>query len=77
LNLYQFEADRRVINITINSFNTDLSKDGRAKLYPSVGKLFPDGVGKLARCDDYDQVKSVIEQYPVLILCNQGISRIF
>lgn len=33
-----FEADRRAFIITINSFDTDLSKDDRAKLYPRCGK---------------------------------------
>lgn len=61
----KFEADRRVINITINSFNTELSKDDRSKLYPTIGKLFPDGVSRLARTDDPDQVRAIIETYPV------------
>lgn len=56
-----FEADRRSINITLNSFNTDLSKEQRAKLFPSFGKLFPEGNNALARADDPDQVKAVID----------------
>ncbi|KAF5269235.1 hypothetical protein FQR65_LT02536 [Abscondita terminalis] len=58
-----FEADRRAIIITINSFGTELSKDDRAKLYPRCGKLNPDGLGALARAEDYDQVKAVAEYY--------------
>ena len=54
-----------MINITINSFNTDLSKDDRYKLYPKVGILFPDATQKLSRVDDYDQVKVIIDQYPL------------
>ncbi|KAI8922605.1 V0 complex, c/d subunit of ATPase [Entophlyctis helioformis] len=61
--ILQFEADRRVINITINSFNTELTKDDRAKLFPSIGKLFPDGVMRLARADDVDQVRLTVEGY--------------
>ncbi|KAK6050611.1 hypothetical protein COOONC_11884 [Cooperia oncophora] len=38
-----FEADRRSIIITINSFDTELSKDDREKLYPRCGKLYPEG----------------------------------
>ena len=34
---YQFEADRRAINITLNSFGTELSKEDRKKLYPTIG----------------------------------------
>lgn len=59
----QFEADRRAIIITINSFGTELSKDDRAKLYPRCGKLNPDGLAALARADDYEQVKAVAEYY--------------
>lgn len=60
---FQFEADRRAIIITINSFGTELSKDDRAKLYPRCGKLNPDGLAALARADDYEQVKAVAEYY--------------
>src|SRR5205809_3576499 len=35
----EFEADRRAINITLNSFGTELSKADRKKLYPEFGKL--------------------------------------
>ncbi|KAH8264742.1 hypothetical protein KR044_008809 [Drosophila immigrans] len=60
---FQFEADRRAIIITINSFGTELSKDDRAKLYPNCGKMYPDGLAALARADDYEQVKTVAEYY--------------
>lgn len=58
-----FEADRRAIIITINSFGTELSKDDRAKLYPRCGRLNPDGLAALARAEDYEQVKAVAEYY--------------
>eukprot|EP00112_Aurelia_sp_Birch-Aquarium-sp1_P021665 Seg589.5 transcript_id=Seg589.5/GoldUCD/mRNA.D3Y31 product="V-type proton ATPase subunit d 1" protein_id=Seg589.5/GoldUCD/D3Y31 len=61
--ILQFEADRRAIMITINSFGTELSKDDRVKLYPKCGKLYPDGLSRLARADDYDQVRQVAEFY--------------
>ncbi|KAJ3205380.1 H(+)-transporting V0 sector ATPase subunit d [Dinochytrium kinnereticum] len=61
--ILQFEADRRVINITINSFNTELSKDDRQKLFPTNGRLFPDGFVKLSRADDVDQVRTAVEPY--------------
>jgi vacuolar-type H+-ATPase subunit C/Vma6 len=63
--MFQFEADRRAIIITINSFGTELTKDDRAKLYPRCGKLHPDGLAALARADDYEQVKAVAEYYAV------------
>jgi V-type H+-transporting ATPase subunit d len=64
--ILQFEADRRAFIITINSFGTELTMDDREKLYPTCGKLFPDGLARLARCEDYDQVKAVADCYPVM-----------
>lgn len=64
--ILEFEADRRVINITMNSFNTELTKEDRAGLFPSFGRLFPDGTIKLARADDSDQVRQIVESCPVL-----------
>lgn len=61
----QFEADRRAFIITINSFDTELSKEDRAKLFPHCGRLYPEGLAQLARADDYEQVKSVADYYPV------------
>lgn len=63
--ILQFEADRRAFIITINSFGTELTMDDREKLYPTCGKLYPDGLARLARCEDYDQVKAVADCYPV------------
>ena len=56
-----FEADRRAINITINSFGTQLTKEQRAKLFPAIGRLFPEGNNALARADDIDQVRQACE----------------
>lgn len=56
-----FEADRRSINITINSFGTELSKEQRARLFPAIGRLFPEGNNQLARSDDIDQVRGACE----------------
>lgn len=61
----QFEADRRTINITINSFGTELPKEDRKKLYPNIGRLFPEGNAALATADDIDQVKTACEVFPV------------
>eukprot|EP00004_Rigifila_ramosa_P008618 TRINITY_DN1988_c0_g1_i2.p1 TRINITY_DN1988_c0_g1~~TRINITY_DN1988_c0_g1_i2.p1 ORF type:complete len:452 (+),score=113.79 TRINITY_DN1988_c0_g1_i2:721-2076(+) len=61
--LLRFEADRRAINITLNSFGTELSKDDRAKLYPSFGELYPAGFAKLAKADDADTVRAAVEAY--------------
>ncbi|XP_042700475.1 V-type proton ATPase subunit d 2 isoform X2 [Chrysemys picta bellii] len=61
--LYKFEADRRAFIITINSFGTELSKDDREKLYPTCGKLYPEGLRLLANAEDYEQVKCVADYY--------------
>jgi V-type H+-transporting ATPase subunit d len=59
--ILSFEADRRSLNITINSFGTSLSKDQRSQLFPSLGRLYPEGTMALARADDIDQVKQVLD----------------
>jgi len=63
-NILKFEADRRSINITMNSFGTELSKDDRTKLYPEFGFLAPDGLSRLARAEDVDQVKAAVDWLP-------------
>jgi V-type H+-transporting ATPase subunit d len=63
--ILEFEADRRAINITINSFGTELSKDDRQKLYPTFGQLNPEGLSKLAKVDDVESVRVSLEPYPV------------
>jgi len=57
----QFEADRRSINITLNSFGTDLAKDDRERLYPNFGLLVPDGTRKLRDADDADGVRAAVD----------------
>jgi V-type H+-transporting ATPase subunit d len=59
--ILSFEADRRTLNITINSFGTGLSKEQRAKLFPAIGRLFPEGNNALAKADEIDQVRAVCE----------------
>lgn len=61
--LLRYEADRRAINITVNSFGTDLTRDDREKLYPSIGTLYPEGINRLARADDSQAVATAIEPY--------------
>lgn len=42
--LLEFEADRRSINITLNSVGTDLQHEDRRKLYPKMGLLYPEAL---------------------------------
>ncbi|KAG8930704.1 H(+)-transporting V0 sector ATPase subunit d [Tulasnella sp. 418] len=62
--ILEFEADRRTINITINSFDTELSKEQRARLFPAIGRLFPEGNNGLAKADDIDQVRAIVDNIP-------------
>ncbi|KAM4689593.1 V-type proton ATPase subunit d 2 [Discoglossus pictus] len=61
--ILEFEADRRAFIITINSFGTELNKEDREKIYPTCGKLYPEGLRLLANVDDYDQVKNIADYY--------------
>ncbi|XP_048965627.1 V-type proton ATPase subunit d 1 isoform X3 [Canis lupus dingo] len=70
--ILEFEADRRAFIITINSFDTELSKEDRAKLFPHCGRLYPEGLAQLARADDYEQVKNVADYYPEYKLLFEG-----
>lgn len=57
----EFEADRRSINITLNSFGTELSKTERRKLYPNFGRLHPEGTFMLSRADDVEGVRIAVD----------------
>lgn len=59
--ILEFEADRRAINITLNSFGTELSKGERKKLYPSFGRLYPEGSYMLSRAEDVEGVRLAVE----------------
>ncbi|RDW64919.1 vacuolar ATP synthase subunit d 1 [Coleophoma crateriformis] len=59
--ILEFEADRRAINITLNSFGTELSKADRKKLYPSFGRLYPEGSLMLSRADDIEGVRLAVD----------------
>jgi len=64
--ILEFEADRRSINITINSFGTELTKDMRRDLYPNFGVLYPEGInklGNLAEDGEYEQVREIMTPY--------------
>jgi V-type H+-transporting ATPase subunit d len=59
--ILEFEADRRAINITINSFGTELTKADRKRLYPNFGRLYPEGTFMLSRADDMEGVRLAVE----------------
>lgn len=72
-----FEADRRAITITINSFGTILSRENRVKLYPRCGQLHPIGLDALSKADDIDHVKLVTEAYYYNFFEGKRIKKIF
>lgn len=59
--ILSFEADRRSLSVTINSFGTELSKEQRARLFPTIGRLFPEGNNALARADELDQIRQACD----------------
>ncbi|KAI3431669.1 hypothetical protein D9Q98_004716 [Chlorella vulgaris] len=62
--MLSFEADRRALNITLNSIGTELTRDDRRKLYANFGLLYPHGQAELAVAEDFDQIRSVMEKCP-------------
>lgn len=58
-----FEADRRCFNITINSLDSSLTRDDRARLYPTCGLLYPYGLSMLAKAEDFEHVRQVADYY--------------
>ncbi|XP_036375213.1 V-type proton ATPase subunit d 1-like [Megalops cyprinoides] len=70
--ILEFEADRRAFIITVNSFGTDLSREERCKLYPTCGRLHPEGLQMLAHAEDYEQVKAVADHYAEYRLIFEG-----
>lgn len=60
-----FEADRRALNITLNSMGTELTRDDRRRLYSNFGLLYPHGQAELAAAEDFDGVRAAMERVPV------------
>ncbi|KAG5418794.1 VMA6 [Candida metapsilosis] len=60
--LLTLEADKRVINISLNSINnSQLSIDDKLSLFPQLGQLYPTYHLELAQTDDYEQLKLIVE----------------
>ena len=59
-----FEADRRVLNITLNSIGTELTRDDRRRLYSNSGMLYPHGQVELAAAEDFDAIRTAMERVP-------------
>lgn len=59
--LLEFEADRRSINIALNSFDTEITNDDKMDLFPSFGKLYPVGHYQLSRLEDVEAIRNIVE----------------
>lgn len=58
------QADRRALNITLNSIGTELTRDDRRKLYSNFGLLYPHGHHELASAEDFDAIRNAMEKCP-------------
>jgi hypothetical protein len=58
------QADRRALNITLNSIGTEVTRDERRKLYSDFGLLHPHGHMELALAEDFDQIRAAMEKVP-------------
>ncbi|KAF1743606.1 hypothetical protein MXB_4282, partial [Myxobolus squamalis] len=61
--ILQFQADRRCFSLTINSLGTDLNNESRWNLYPKCGLLYPFGLKKLTKAENFDDVKEAANFY--------------
>jgi len=57
----EFEADRKSFIITLNSFGTGLDREDKKKMFPKCGKLFPYGLEKLARAEEFENIKTAAD----------------
>ena len=58
----RLQADRRALNITLNSIGTEVTRDERRKLYSDFGLLHPHGHMELAVAEDFDQIRAAMEK---------------
>lgn len=65
--LLEAEADFRVLSVTLNALNSPLGSSqqiaDRNALYPSFGKLYPDGTNRIRRAWNEQTVRSALEPY--------------
>ncbi|KAG7193961.1 H(+)-transporting V0 sector ATPase subunit d [Scheffersomyces spartinae] len=60
--LLSFEADKRVINISLNSLNNpDLLSEEKSALFPQFGLLYPLYHHQLSVAEDIEQLKLLVE----------------
>lgn len=60
--LLSFEADRRILNVCINSLGLDMAREAKLALLPKFGILWESGVAmKLTLAHDMNQIKNIID----------------
>lgn len=66
--MLKMEADFRVLLVTLNALNTDLSTESKIQdrnaLYPSFGYLYPEGTKELRKVWNETTVRSALEPFP-------------
>ncbi|MES1911487.1 MAG: hypothetical protein MHM6MM_003909 [Cercozoa sp. M6MM] len=68
--LLEFEADKRALNIMVNSFDTPLNSDfkrdsDRKALFCNFGRLYPEAIQQFSAVSDRQQLANVLRQYPL------------
>lgn len=74
--LLEFEADRRVINITTNSLDSGLSSEEKLNLFPRFGNLYSFSK-ELSECDNAERIREIVEycgEYKVFFESSLGKS---
>merc|ERR1712241_1358877 len=65
--MLKMEADFRVLMVTINALNTNLSTEqglqGRGSLYPGFGYLYPEGTKELRKVWNETTTRAALEPY--------------
>lgn len=65
--MLKMEADFRVLLVTLNALNTDLSTESKLQdrnaLYPSFGYLYPEGTKELRKVWNETTVRAALEPY--------------
>jgi len=66
--ILNYEADFRVLSVTLNSINTNLGASShlgdRNTLYPNFGYLYPEGTDKIRKAWNDATVRNALEGYP-------------
>lgn len=73
-NILYFEADRRAINITMNSSGIDLSPDSRCLVLSKYGTLYTRGQFELAQFEVPERIRAAMRKDPTF--CSMSTSLI-